>query len=76
MNLHVEEYINVIVLVNEEETAKALNSLKEVIAAEIRAKELIITIKEEEFKIFGEAYVKDWDINGEAVKIATSLGKN
>ncbi len=72
MNLRVEEYINVDLLAAEEEMVKALNSLRDFIASEIRAKKLVITDKEDEFKPAIEAYVKDWKIDGEIVRIATT----
>jgi len=50
MNLRVEEYIDVAVLVAEEETLKALDSLRGFIAVEVRARELVITDEEDSFK--------------------------
>ncbi|MFH0897014.1 MAG: isoleucine--tRNA ligase, partial [Candidatus Bathyarchaeota archaeon] len=72
MNLRIEEYIDAVVLVAEKETVEGLISLSASIASEIRAKELILTDKEDEFKPVREAYVKDWDIDVETVKIAIS----
>ncbi len=72
MNLRVEEYIDVSALVDEEETLRSLEGLRSFIAAEVRAKELDITSSKDEFTPAGDAYVRSWDIDGEAVQIAVT----
>ncbi len=72
MNLRVEEYVDVAILVTEEETLRALESLRNLIAAEVRAKKLTLTDKEDDFKPASDAYIRSWDIDGEATRIAVT----
>lgn len=72
MNLRVEEYVDAAILVGEEEILKALESLRDFIAVEVRAKKLTLTDKEESFSPAKAAYVRSWDIDGEAVRIAVT----
>ena len=72
-----EEYVEVAIRVSGNETLEALTSLRDFVASEVRAKELTISRMEGGFEAAEEAYVKDWEIDGETVRIAVSrLGRN
>ena len=72
MNLRVEEYIKADMYISERDTLEALTRLKDFVAVEVRAKELMITDKKRDFKSAKGAYIKDWNIDGETVRIAVT----
>jgi isoleucyl-tRNA synthetase len=69
MNLRVEEYVDIVIQVQDEETAVTLTYVKDLLMIEIRAKNLIITTKLTH-KPPEEAYIKEWEIDGETITIA------
>jgi isoleucyl-tRNA synthetase len=75
MNLRVEEYVDAAIQVQDEETLETLQTVKDFLTTEIRARNL--SILQKDFKSSKEAYVKEWEIDGETITIAiTRLNKN
>ncbi|MDQ1279807.1 MAG: isoleucyl-tRNA synthetase [Thermoproteota archaeon] len=74
MNLKVDEYVDVAIKVLEDETLGTLQTVKNFLATEIRAQKL--SILQKDLELSGEAYVKEWEIDGETITICiTRLNK-
>ena len=70
MNLNVEEFVDVFMQSTDAESASLLVDEREYLMAEIRAKKLDILKPSEKFAPVKDAYIKEWDIDGDTVKIA------
>ena len=70
MNLKVEEYVDLFLKVKKQETTVALSEMRNYIATEVRARELIIRGPKQKLEFPREAYKREWDIEGERVEIA------
>ena len=70
MNLNVEEYVDLLLKAQNQDTTKALSSMKGYIATEVRAKKLIVVGPGQEFKLPKQAYKRVWDIEGEKIEVA------
>ena len=67
MDLNVEEYVNVQVVVESNEGAKKLEAYRDYVQTEVRAKKLVVGTKEAlEIK---PTYAREWDVDGVKVKI-------
>ncbi len=69
LQLRVEEYIDLTLQPQETETAGLLEGAKDYIAREVRAKSLHILPLKADVVTPSDAYVKDWEIEDERVKI-------
>lgn len=70
MDLRVEEYVDLVIQAQDEEAVEFLNSMGDYITTEVRARKLSILKPGQPFKPAAGAYVKEWDIDGEEIKIA------
>lgn len=77
MDLRVEEYVVLLVQAQEKETLDTLKGMRDYLMTEVRARDLHLLGPEQPFKPSKEAYVKEWIVDGETVKIAvTQLGED
>ncbi|MFQ6076808.1 MAG: class I tRNA ligase family protein, partial [Candidatus Bathyarchaeia archaeon] len=70
MDLKVEEYVDLVIQVQDEEAVELLSSMGEYITTEVRARNLSILKPGQNFKPTAGAFVKKWDVDGETIRIA------
>ncbi|MGP3666888.1 MAG: isoleucine--tRNA ligase [Candidatus Bathyarchaeota archaeon] len=68
MGLNVEDYVNALIGCESAESIELLKSMENYIKAELRVKQLDI-VKIEDVRQEENAYIKDWDVEDEKVKI-------
>ncbi len=77
MNLRVDEYVELRIAIQDEETLNLLNSTRSYIMTEVRAKNFSVGRRDRSAETPKEAFVKDWEIDEEVVTIAmTRLKEN
>jgi len=70
MNLRIEEFVDVVLKVQEDESLELLKPLEAYVKSEVRARSLVLLGPNEEHRYPSEAHVKAWDVDGETVEIA------
>jgi len=70
MNLRVEEYVDLFLKAQRQETLKAFSDLRDYIATEIRTRKITLLDPKQKFELPKQAYKRTWNIEGEKVEIA------
>ena len=70
LNLRIEEYVDLFLKAQRQETLKAFSDLRDYIAIEIRTRRVTLLDPKQEFDLPKQAYKRTWNIEGEKVEIA------
>ena len=76
MDLQIEEYIDLIIQPNEDDTAELLNKMQDYITSEARARRVNIITLKKKTSLPANVYGRDWNIDGEDVKISINRTKD
>ena len=70
MNLRIEEFVDVVLRVQEDESLQLLKLLEAYVKSEVRARNVVFLGSREEFNYLEGSHVKAWDVEGEQIEIA------
>jgi len=75
MDLKIEEYIKLVIQPKENDTAELLSRMRDYVTSETRAKSVDIITLKKRITLPAKLYTRDWNIDGEDVKISVARMK-
>jgi isoleucyl-tRNA synthetase len=69
LQLKIEEYINMVIQPEEKDTLELITKMKDYIISEVRVKSFRVLNPQEKLELNPKAYLKEWDIEEERLKI-------
>ncbi|MFH1328545.1 MAG: isoleucine--tRNA ligase [Candidatus Bathyarchaeota archaeon] len=70
MQLEIEQFVNLSIKFEEEETKKQVDKMRNYVMSEVRVKDLKLLSPRDKIPSLGEVYVKDWEIENEKVTMS------
>ena len=67
MQLEIEQFVNLSIKFEEEETKKQVDNMRNYVMSEVRVKDLKLLSPRDKTPSLGEVYVKDWEIENEKI---------